>query len=239
MTEAKPKQNAAKQDYVLTSKERGPAERAFAKMNAKTAPRLKLMNNNISMDHPNRVVGRMVLMDTLGTGDHDFLNGVLTQLANASGSPTRIADESSLNFMLSVVTGNKPNDQIEAMIGVQMAVIHSAAMNAAHDLARSTNLLETESAERTLNKLVRSFTALVEARKRHRAVDDTMTVQNNVSVHDGGQAIMGNVTQNALSVPTDRSAVSPAAITDARVLPMEIIAPPEKEFIPAKPKSNS
>jgi hypothetical protein len=139
--------------------------------------------------------------------------------------------------MLSVVVGIKPNDQVEAMIGTQMAVTHSAAMRAAQYLARSDNLLETESAERTLNKLVRSFTALVEALKRHRAVDEqTTTVQNNVSVQDGGQAIVGNVTQNAPAVPTDKSAVSPAAITDARMEPMEIIGNPKPEVTPATPE---
>jgi hypothetical protein len=31
-----------------------------------------------------------------------------------------------LNFMLSVIRGIKPSDQVEAMIGAQMAVVHSA-----------------------------------------------------------------------------------------------------------------
>ena len=238
MTEAKPKQDVVNPDYVLTSKERGPAERAFAKMKAKTAPRLKLEKNDISIDHPDRA-GEMGMMDALGTGDRDFVSGVLMQLANASGSPTRTADESDLNFMLSVVTGVKPNDQIEAMIRVQMAVIHSAAMKAAHYLARSTNLLETESAERTLNKLVRSFTALVEALKRHRGSGEPNVGVQNVSVGNGGQAIVGNVTQNAPAVPTDKSAISPAVITHAHVQPMEIIGNPEREVIPAKPKTTS
>jgi hypothetical protein len=186
---------------------------------------------------PGDSLAELLMMDALGTGDHDFADGIVRQLANASGSPGRPADESDLNFMLSVVVGIKPNDQVEAMIGTQMAVTHSAAMRATQYLARSDNLLETESAERTLNKLVRSFTALVEALKRHRAVDEqTTTVQNNVSVQDGGQAIVGNVTQNAPVVPTDKSAVSPAAITDARMEPMEIIGNPEPEVTPATPE---
>lgn len=227
-------------DYALKPKERGPAEKAFASITAKTAPRLKLPKNRIAIDHPDRVVGELLMMEALGTGDCDFANGIVRQLANASGSPGRPADELDLNFMLSVVVGIRPNDQVEAMIGTQMAVTHSAAMRAALYLARAENLLETKSAERTLNKLVRSFTALVEALKRHRAVDEQrMTVQNNVSVQDGGRAIVGPVTQNVAAAPTDRSAVSPAAITDARVLPMEVIDTREQEVIPAKPTSNS
>ena len=86
---------------------------------------------------------------------------------------------------------------------------------------------------------MRSFAALVETLKRYRTGSEQNVTVQNVSVGNGGQAIVGNVTQNAPAVPTDKSAVSPAAITDARVLPMEIIDTPEKEVIPAKPKSNS
>lgn len=86
---------------------------------------------------------------------------------------------------------------------------------------------------------MRTFASLTEALKRHRTVSEQNVPVQNVSMRDDGQAIVGNVTQNAPAVPTDKSAVSPAAITDARVLPMEIIDTPEKEVIPAKPKSNS
>ena len=208
-------------------------------MNASLTPRLKITNNEISTDHPNSTVGQLLVMDALGTGDPDFANGIMMQLANASGSPNRPADESTLNFMLSVVTGIKPNDQVEAMIGAQMAIIHNAAMKAAQRLALADNLLELESAERTFNKLVRSFAALVETLKRYRTGNEQNVTVQNVSVGHGGQAIVGNVTQNAPAVPTDKSAVSPAAITDARVQPMEIIGNPEQDVIPAKLKSNS
>ena len=208
-------------------------------MNASLTPRLKITNNEISTDHPNSTVGQLLVMDALGTGDPDFANGIMMQLANASGSPNRPADESTLNFMLSVVTGIKPNDQVEAMIGAQMAIIHNAAMTAAQRLALADNLLELESAERTFNKLVRSFAALVETLKRYRTGNEQNVTVQNVSVGHGGQAIVGNVTQNAPAVPTDKSAVSPAAITDARVQPMEIIANHEQDVIPAKLKSNS
>jgi hypothetical protein len=67
---------------------------------------------------------------TLGTVSVDFMNGLLRQLANA-GSHGRQIDEDALNFMLSVVTGIKPKDQLEAMLAVQMAAIHTATMTAA------------------------------------------------------------------------------------------------------------
>jgi hypothetical protein len=235
-----PKPNVEKPDYVIRPEERGPAERALARMTAKTAPKLKLLKNDlIKIDHPNSLVGELLVMEALGTGDQDFMEGIVRQLSNASGSPKQLADEPELNFMLSVVVGINPHDQVETMIAAQMAVIHSAAMKAAQRLARAEILLELESAERMLNKLVRSFTALTEALKRHRTVEEGTTVQNNVSVCEGGQAIVGHLTQHAPATPPEKSAVSPAAITDARALPMEIISKREQEAIPVKPKLNS
>jgi hypothetical protein len=38
---------------------------------------------------------------------------------------------------------------------------------------------------------------------------------------------------------TDKSAISPAAITDAHAQPIEIIGNPEREVIPANPKTNA
>jgi hypothetical protein len=55
---------------------------------------LKLQNNKIAIDHPDMVVGELLMMGALGTGDRDFADGIMRQLANASGSPGRPADES-------------------------------------------------------------------------------------------------------------------------------------------------
>ena len=86
---------------------------------AKSTPRVKVTDvegvSQIGVDHPDRVVGQMLLMDALGTADIDFFDGLLRQLANA-GSQGKKVDESTLNFMLSVVQGIKPTDQVEAML---------------------------------------------------------------------------------------------------------------------------
>jgi hypothetical protein len=209
------KTTTAPPDHRMTRKERGIVEEVAGRIVANATPRLKVNENKISVDHPDRFVGEMLMMKALGTANTDFTNGILRQLANV---PAPSDKEPDLNFCMSVITGIEPRDQIETMLASQMAVIHSAVMRAAGYLARAETLVETESAERTLNKLVRSFTALVEALKRHRAADgQIIAVQNNVSVRERDHAIIDNVTTN---VPADKSVVSPAAIPDARVLPM-------------------
>jgi hypothetical protein len=66
----------------------------------------------------------------LGTTDLDFLDGILCQLLNV-GSRAAKVDERGLNFLLSVVKGVKPRDQVEALLAAQMAAVHAATMTLA------------------------------------------------------------------------------------------------------------
>ena len=65
----------------------------------------------------------------------------------------------------------------------------------------------------------------MDARKRYCADgEQTVTVQQNVSVSTGGQAIVGNVTQNVPANSEAATSTSAPAITDARAAPMPIMA---------------
>ena len=63
----------------------------------------------------------------------------------------------------------------------------------------------------------------MEVLKRYRSGGDQNVTVQNVSVSDGGQAIVGNVTQNAHDDGKAKAATTPAAITDAHTAPMPII----------------
>jgi hypothetical protein len=73
-------------------------------------------------------------MESLGTVDRDFVDGLLIQLGNATSQDQR-PNESAINFLLSVIKGAKPKDQFEAMLSAQMAAIHMATMTFARRLA--------------------------------------------------------------------------------------------------------
>ena len=114
----KPEPNAAKPYDKRTSQERTAINKFLARNAANPAPRLKVLKGQaatISPDHPDRLAGQMLLMDALGTGDLDFYHGLLNQLATA-GSKGGQVDERGLNFMLSVMKGVQPRDQLEAML---------------------------------------------------------------------------------------------------------------------------
>jgi CHASE3 domain sensor protein len=70
-------------------------------------------------------------------------------------------------------------------------------MRMANRLAHAETLQEQDSAERAFNKLARTSAALVETFQRYRAASEHKVIVQHVSVNDGGQAIVGNVTPPA------------------------------------------
>jgi predicted component of type VI protein secretion system len=143
----------------------------------------------------------------------DFMGGLLDQLANA-GSRGQQIDEGALNFMLSVVQGVKPKDQLETMLAAQMAAIHMATMRFARGLARVDTIQQQDSAERALNKLARTYAMQMEALKRYRTGGEQKVTMQHVSVSEGGQAIVGNVTQAAGGTGSEKTTTP--ALTDTR-----------------------
>jgi hypothetical protein len=121
----KPDPDAGKQKYEPTEREKTTLDRyRVQKATAPAAPRMKVTNDKkaatIAPDHPDQPLAYALLMEAIGTVTVDFGNGLLKQLANA-GSHGRQIDEDVLNFMLSVVTGIKPKNQLETMLAAQMA----------------------------------------------------------------------------------------------------------------------
>ena len=218
--------------YQLTAREQTALAKHGTRMAAETpAPRMKVANGEkattLSLHHPDKVVGYALLMEALGTADIDFVNGLLEQLAKAVGQ----IDENRLNFMLAVVKGVKPNDQLEAMLAAQMAAIHMAMMTFAGQLPRVETLPQQDSAERALNKLARTYATQMEALKRYRTGGEQKVTVQHVSVSEGGQAIVGNVTRARGDTAVQTTEVSPRALTHAQDPAMKIVGQPEQASV--------
>ena len=164
MTKKRPEPNAAK-PYDKTSQERTAIDRFLARYAANSAPRLKVTKGKeIAPHHPDALAGQLLLMDALGTGDPEFYNGLIDQLARV-GSQGDQTNEQTLNFMLSVVKGVQPKDQLEAMLAAQMAAVHMLSLAFAQRLTEVENLPQQDSATGAFNKLTRTFTSQMEALK--------------------------------------------------------------------------
>ena len=133
-------------------------------------------------------------MESLGTADFDFYHGLLTQLVNV-GTQGENPDERGTNFMLAMVRGIGPKDEIEAMMAAQMAAVHVTTMTFARRLAHADNILQQDSAERAFNKLTRTFAVQLEALKRYRTGGEQKVTVQHVTVNEGGQAIVGAVSR--------------------------------------------
>src|SRR5262245_43571135 len=146
--------------YEPTPRERDAIEAFNARRRGTLpSPRLKVSQTDtattISPDHQDPQTGQAVLMQALGTTDTDFLSGILLQLSNAAGE--RPDPEGARNFMLAVVKGLEPKDQLETMLGAQMAAVHLATMTFARRLGHIETIQQQDSAERAFNKLARTF----------------------------------------------------------------------------------
>jgi hypothetical protein len=160
------------------------------------APRLKFTPDGIFIDHPDPELGIALMADTLGVADPDAMHGILQQLVNASVKRQK-PDAANLAFMISMVESIKPRDSIEAMLVAQMVSVHVMTMRCAYQFANANDLARQDSASRALGRLARTFPAQIDALNRYRNKGEPAITVQNVSVGDGGKAIVGNVTQHA------------------------------------------
>ena len=89
--------------------------------------------------------------------------------------------------------GIAPRDEIEGMLAAQMVAVHSAAMRCLRQLKGSETVLQQDSNGRLAVKLLRTFTAQMEALQRYRGKGEQKMTVEHVHVHAGGQTIVGEV----------------------------------------------
>jgi hypothetical protein len=194
---ARPEGAKPKIAYAPTDREQAAIDRV---RRAGRGPRIKVEKSGdrsvIAPDHVDVGTDYCLLMEALGTTDDDFLIGLLGRLTDA-GSQGRKAYPEGINFMISVIKGIQPRDQVEAMLASQMAAVHMASMAFARRLAHVKDIRQQDSAERAFNQLTRTFAAQMEALKRYRTGGEQKVTVQHVTVGDGGQAIVGNVTHGS------------------------------------------
>ncbi len=170
---SKPAAKIKREDYKPTPFE-AEATAAYVDASPRRGPRLNLKIESansvkIGVDHPEQGIGQIALMRAIGTTDAEFYSGLLGHIINASKESA--PSKAGANFMLAVVKGIGPRDQIEAMLAAQMAAVHVASMTFARRLAHVENIPQQDSAERAVNKLTRTFAAQVAALRVRRGIN--------------------------------------------------------------------
>ena len=146
----------------------------------------------ISVDHPCAETGATLLLNALGTTNTNFADGLIKQLSCIATDGHNVAIR-DINFLVAVIGDIEPRDQMEAMLAAQMAAVHMATMSFAARLTSSDRLYQVGAAQKALNKLARTFTTQMEALNRCRGKGQQKMTVEHVHVHEGGQAIVGNV----------------------------------------------
>ena len=180
---------------------------------AAAAVQVKFASHGYYIDHPDPELGEQLMADTLGVADRDAMNGVLRQLVEASMNGKKPCAV-NLAAMLSMIKSIKPRDSVEAMLVSQMVSVHVMAMRCAYQFASAEDIASQDSAGRALGRLARTFPAQMEALNRYRSKSEPAVTVQNVSIQDGGKAIVGNVTHTNMVV-SDQSGATTA--TDARM----------------------
>lgn len=136
------------------------------------------------------------LKKIFGTDHDQMANGLLRHCFKVLGA-SEVSDKSPGNderlFMVNAISDIAPRDGPERLLAVQMVATHTAMVRSAGCLARAGTVEQVKAHYSGFNKLARTYTAQMEALRKHRnGGKQTVTVQH-VNVENGGQAVVGNV----------------------------------------------
>ena len=208
------------------------------------APRVKfkgMLNAKaqIEPDHPDLVVWQAALEQTFGTISHDATNLLLSSVLGVIWRDPNGLDEEAVNSILGLLYGIKPGDEIEAMLAAQMVGLHNASMECyapRHDRRADLRGPVRTSARRTSSRA--PIATPLEALNRHRGKGQQKVTVEHVHVHQGGQAIVGNVThQGGGGTPKSEDqphASEPRSITHEPGTEMPSKIEAEREAVPSR-----
>lgn len=143
----------------------------------------KIKNGEVNPDrfHPN-----------LKNMDEDTFVTTANQLAAIYGSDDLVQVVDSLNMAFSI----KPEDTTEAIIATQLTALQEMTMKAVRGALIKDQPFEiANSLANRAAKGSRACTKLIEALDKHRGKGNQKITVQHVTVNDGGQAMVGNVSQ--------------------------------------------
>jgi hypothetical protein len=147
----------------------------------------------IAPPHTDQVGWTAHLDDAFGSTSRPFAERCLLDLINVARPFKKGASADDANVALAVVDGIKPENEIEAMLAVQMLGTHATAMEM---LGRAKHA-ETREAMAAYSgmavKLLRTYTTQIEALAKVRRGGEQKVIVEHVHVYPGGQAIVGQV----------------------------------------------
>ena len=199
--ETKPPTEPVKSHYMRTPAELELLVRQAERRDRQSpAPTVRVQHKppgpaQIDPNHADAGLSKAKLQAAMGTTELPFANKLLGELLNAAcrGSTAQPLVADDVNAVLAAMHGIAPNDEAEAMLAAQMIATHTAAMAALRRVKTADNIPQLDSNGNLAAKLLRAYTAQLEALARYRGKGQQKVIVEHVHVHSGGQAIVGAV----------------------------------------------
>lgn len=185
-----------------TLQERQAIDKALAYCRGRTPPLAfdikKVEGSDITVGIPHNNAGGFIAQQraTFGTVSQDFADRAGGEVGNAlrdRGQP--LPSPKALNAGVAAVAGIEPKNEHEAMLAVQMVGTHAMAMEMMNLAKQTESPDRLERYGNLATKFLRTYTTQLETlAKLRRGGEQTVRVEH-VHVYQGGQAIVGQVTQ--------------------------------------------
>lgn len=132
------------------------------------------------------------LANTTGCADTRASTELLSQVMNILPDTT----EAQANAMAQWMNGIAPQDEVEGMLAAQMVAAHTMIMRFARRAAQGQYESSVDSNVKRVTKLMGAFSKHLETLTKYRTKGQQTIQVQHVQVNEGGQAIVGNVTQH-------------------------------------------
>jgi hypothetical protein len=136
---------------------------------------------------------RAQFMVAFGTSSETVVQVEVQRIAGALRQTDGTINPAELDTVIAIISGQRPKNELEAMMICQMAVTHALAMRSLGNLNRSTEIQQQDSNALTVARLTKAFASQVDALAKLRRGGEQRVVVEHVHVYPGGQAIVGTV----------------------------------------------
>jgi len=156
----------------------------------------------IALDKPDDPLTPVKMLEALGTPDANLQQQLLNQVIQTFKGTvsTEGADYDKIvpavNSAMAMLSGIEPQDEIEGMLAIQMIGVHNLAMDSLQRAMLDGQTFEGRKANMAhATKMLKTFVMQVKTLKKYIAGVQQKMVVGRVSVSEGGQAIVGTISQ--------------------------------------------
>ncbi len=162
------------------------------------------MSNNVTVQAPGKQK-EADISKVLGGSDHEGYNLiVVNQVANTLwlGHASEEERDKLITGAMIALQGIAPSDKMEGMLAGQMIATHNATMECfRRAMLQGQTFAGRHEALKQASKLSRAYIKLMEALNKKRGKGGQKVTVKHVHVHEGGQAIVGNVEHTTKPIP--------------------------------------